>query len=63
MEPFFYYQFYNFEYSSPSLNGSSPIFDIKKQYEVEVNEQFMEYMKSQVLKIDIIDESVDMREG
>jgi hypothetical protein len=45
------------------VQGNFPIFEVTKQFEVEVNEQFMEYMKSQVLKIDLIDESVEMKEG
>ena len=65
MQPFFHFQFYTFEgYMSPSMTGSSPFFDVRKQYEVEVNEQFLEYMKSQILQIDVIDESIDiMRAG
>ena len=58
--PFFHFDFFTFEYTSPSLTGPQPFFDIKKQFECEVNEQFMEYMKTQVLKIDLIDESVDI---
>jgi len=30
---------------------------------VEISEQFVEYMRSSVLKIDFIDESVELREG
>ena len=60
MQPFFYFQFFTFEYQSPTLTGSNPIFDLKKQFEVEVNEQFMDYMKTQILKIDLIDESVEL---
>lgn len=58
--PFFHFNFFTFEYTSPSLTGPQPYFDIKKQFECEVNEQFMDYMKTQVLKIDLIDESVDI---
>ena len=46
MQPFFYFQFFTFEYQSPTLTGSNPIFDLKKQFEVEMNEQFMDYMKT-----------------
>ena len=60
MQPFYYFSFFTFEYTSPALQGSNPTFEIKKTFEVEVNEQFMEYMKSQILKIDLIDESVDL---
>ena len=63
MQPFFYYQFYTYEYTSPIVNGSNVVFDVSKQFEVEINEQFLDYMKSSVLKIDFIDESVELREG
>jgi len=42
------------------MTGASPFFDVKKQYEVEVTDQFQEYMRSQVLQIDVIDEAVDI---
>lgn len=45
------------------MRGNAPVFDIKKQFEVEVSEQLLEYFKTQVMKIDLIDESVDLREG
>ena len=45
------------------MQGENPGFDITKQFEVEENTQFLQYMKNQVLKIDFIDESVEMREG
>lgn len=61
MQPFYFFQFYTFdEYVSPVMQGSNPNFDIRKQFECEQTEQFIDYMKSQVLKIDIIDESVDI---
>ena len=60
MQPFFSFQFFTFDFQSPVLNGNNPFFDVKKQFEVELNEQFLEYMRTQVLKIDLIDESVDM---
>ena len=61
MQPFYYFSFFTFEYTSPALQGNNPVFgDIKKTFEVDVNEQFMEYMKTQILKIDLIDESVDI---
>jgi len=60
MQPFYYFSFFTYEYTSPSLQGKNPNFDLKKSFEVEVNEQFMEYMKTQILKIDLIDESVDI---
>lgn len=60
MQPFFFYQFYTFEYTSPVLVGNSPDFDMRKQYQVEYTDQLIEYMKTQVLKIELIDESVDI---
>lgn len=60
MQPFFYFSFFTFEYTSPVLTGSSPNFDIRKQFEVELTDQFSDYMKTQLLKIDLIDESVDI---
>jgi len=65
MQPFFHFQFYTFDgYMSPVMTGSSPHFDVRKQYEVELTDQFSEYMKTQLLQIDIIDESIDiMRAG
>mmetsp|Transcript_35322 Transcript_35322/g.34350 ORF Transcript_35322/g.34350 Transcript_35322/m.34350 type:complete len:293 (-) Transcript_35322:159-1037(-) len=62
MQPFYFYQFYTYEYTSPVVQGSNVQFDVTKQYEVEVNEQFMDYMKAAVLKIDFMDESVEYRE-
>jgi hypothetical protein len=46
MQPFCYFSFFTYEYTSPVLQGRSPSFDIKKSFEVEMNEQFMEYMKT-----------------
>ncbi len=46
MKPFYYFSFFTFEYMSPILQGNNPTFDIKKSFEIEVNEQFMEYMKT-----------------
>ena len=64
MQPFFYFQFFTFDdYTSPIMSGSSPHFDVRKQFEIESSEQFIEYMRSQVLKIDLIDESVDIMRG
>eukprot|EP00347_Sterkiella_histriomuscorum_P001912 403370193 len=60
MQPFYYFSFFTFEYTSPILDGQNPQFDIKKTFEIEINEQFMEYMRTQLLKIDFIDDSVDM---
>ena len=64
MQPFFHFQFFTFDYTSPvAAGGSTPHFDIKRQYEVELNDQLMDYIKTQVLKIDLIDESVDLANG
>jgi hypothetical protein len=64
MQAFFHFQFYTFEYTSPvAAGGSNPQFDIKRQFEVELNDQLIDYVKSQVLKIDLIDESVDLAHG
>lgn len=61
MQPFFHFQFYTFEgYYSPVMTGSNPHFDVRKQYEVEWTEQFADYMKTQILSIDLIDESIDI---
>ncbi len=46
-----------------AAGGANPQYDIKKQFEVELNEQLMDYMKTQVLKIDLIDESVELSHG
>jgi hypothetical protein len=61
MMPFFHYQFYTYEYTSPVSRGSNPIYDIRQQYEVAVDDQFIEYMRTQTLKIDLIDEAVDIQ--
>jgi hypothetical protein len=64
MQPFFHFQFYTFEYTSPVAAGANnPQFDIKRQFEVELNDQLIDYVKSQVLKIDLIDESVELANG
>ncbi len=61
MMPFFHFQFYTYEYTSPVSRGSNPIYDIRQQYEVAVDDQFIEYMRTQTLKIDLIDEAVDIQ--
>lgn len=60
MKPFFSYDFYKFDCKSPTASGSNPIFDVTKHYQVESNRELVDYMKRQTLKIDFIDESVDM---
>lgn len=62
MHPFFVMQFYTFEYMSPISQGSSPHFDIRKQFEVELNDQLVEYMRTQVLKIDLLDDNVELNQ-
>lgn len=60
MKPFFSYEFYKFDYKSTTTTGSNPVFDSTKHYSVEQNKELIDYMKRQTLKIDFIDESVDM---
>ena len=60
MLPFYSYDFYTFEIRSHTGNGPNPQFDNTKRFEVEANQQFLSYMKSQILQIHLIDESVDM---
>ena len=62
MLPFFYYQFYTFDYTSPVARGPNPSFDVTKQFEIEVDEQYLNYLKTQVLRVDFIDESVEFKE-
>ena len=60
MKPFFSYEFYKFDFKSATASGSNPEFESTKRYEVEQNKELLDYMKRQTLKIDFIDESVDM---
>lgn len=60
MQPFFSFEFYTFEYRSPTLHGDSPDFDITQRYELERTTELEEYMSNCFLKIDFIDESVDI---
>ena len=62
MQPFFSYDFYTFDYKSATANGQNPVFDITKRYEVENNKELTDYFKFQYLKIDFIDEGVDLFE-
>ena len=41
MQPFFYFSFFTFEYTSPVLEGSECKFDISRTFEVEVTEHFL----------------------
>lgn len=60
MLPFFSFDFYTFEYRSPTLHGDQPEFDVVQRYEVERTTELEDYMKNCFLKIDFIDESVDI---
>lgn len=58
MRPFFSFDFYTFEYRSPTGIGADPTYEVTKRYEIEDSKELQEYMKYQFLKIDFIDESV-----
>jgi hypothetical protein len=61
MQPFFSYNFYTFEdVVSHCVTGNSPDFEHRKQFEVAANTEFLNYMRKQYLKIDFMDESVDI---
>ena len=60
MRPFFTYDFYTFTHESAVVNGQDPSFADRKQFQVSQTSEFMNYMNSSVLKIDFIDESVEM---
>lgn len=60
MKPFFTYDFYSFTHESAVVQGDSPVFQDKKQFEIEASPEFLKYMRQTVLKIDFIDESVEM---
>ena len=60
MRPFFSFDFYTFEYQSPTANGANPQFDVTKHYEVELNQDLMNYRNNQFLKIDFVDDNVDL---
>ena len=60
MKPFFTYDFFTFNHQSAVVLGSDPNFADRKQYEVETSQEFLNYMKNTVFRIDFIDESVDM---
>lgn len=39
MQPFFHFQFFTFDYTSPvAAGGSTPQFDIKRQFEVDLTD-------------------------
>ena len=60
MKPFFTYDFYTFTHESAVVLGTEPNFADKKQFQVELTSEFLNYMKQTVFKIDFIDESVEM---
>jgi hypothetical protein len=62
MRPFFSYNFYKFEHTSQTVDGCDANFMSEKRFEVESNQDFMDYLQKMVLKIDFIDESVDLEE-
>jgi hypothetical protein len=60
MRPYFSYTFYTFEdVFSPSLPGNQPNFGHAKNFEVEMNQQFSEYLRTQIMPIYVMDDSVD----
>ena len=60
MQPFFSFDFYTFEYRSPTASGNNPNFGVTQRYEVNYNQEFRDYQRQHCLKIDFIDESVDL---
>jgi len=60
MQPFYSFDFYTFEYRSGIASGNNPTFNQMKAYEIEENKELLDYLKNQFLKIDFIDESVDL---
>jgi len=62
MLPFFTYDFYSFSYTSAAVQSNNPHWNVRRQYEVEANPEYLQYMKNNVLKIDFIDESVDINQ-
>ena len=58
---FFAYNFYTFgEEISASVQGKTPKFMHVKKYEVELDTEFINYMKKSFLKIDFMDDAVDL---
>ena len=62
MLPFYYYDFYKFSETSVTGQGCNPVWQCSRKYEVEKGGEFDRYMSANVLKIDFIDESVDITE-
>lgn len=45
MLPFYYYEFYTFDFKSPNSRGENPAFNIQKTYEVENTSEFRQYLE------------------
>ena len=64
IEPFFAYSFYTFEYTSTTvtIGSSNNTFEFGSQrtFEVEKNKDFDQYLSKETLKIELIDESVEL---
>jgi len=60
MKPFFSFLFYVFDYRSPIESGPNPTYDLRVKYEIENSQELRQYLKSQFLKIDFADDSVDI---
>lgn len=61
MQTFYYFDFYTFgEYHSATVPGPNPLFEITSRYEIEYNNEFVDYLKTMNLPINFIDESVDL---
>mmetsp|Transcript_16383 Transcript_16383/g.11526 ORF Transcript_16383/g.11526 Transcript_16383/m.11526 type:complete len:136 (-) Transcript_16383:1886-2293(-) len=54
--------FYQSEFRSAISRGQNPIYASTRRYEVDANGEFLDYMKNHTLKIDFIDDSVDIRQ-
>jgi hypothetical protein len=64
LEPFFAYSFYTFEYTSPTVtvgsNSRTFEFNSQRTFEVEKNKDFDNYLQKETLKIELIDESIEL---
>jgi len=61
MQVFYYFDFYTFgEYHSATVPGTSPEFNITSRFVVDYNQDFIEYLKTMVLPISFVDESVEL---
>jgi len=58
MQPFFSFDFYTFEFQSAVSDGPNAVFEMTQRYEMEYTQELVDYMRTQFLKIDFIDESV-----